>query len=350
MDLFTRWQWLLLAPAAPFLLFPSPARSLAMLVVPLLWAAAWLVTKKPLPRSPLTPILLALAVMVLVSEYATFDIAASLPKIAGMVLGIGMYVAFLNSASARGKLGVALAVFLASGAGIAGLGLLGTNWFVKLDFLAPIIAHLPMLVKGLQGAESGFQPNEVAGSLLWILPLVLAMVFLALSRLKDWLALPGKVWTLVGLAALLLVLAVVGGVFFLSQSRTAFIAFGLMLSVLPVILLRRRLRWIYLVGLIATGSLLAVMAFRSGWLQTIYEDTSPTGSSNQSLITLNGRVEIWSRAIYGIQDFPLTGMGMNTFREEVHVLYPLFTINPMWISAMPTMSICRPRSTWVYQD
>ena len=44
--------------------------------------------------------------------------------------------------------------------------------------------------------------------------------------------------------------------------------------------------------------------------------------------TLEGRVEIWSRAIYGLQDFPFTGMGMNTFREVVHVLYPLFLIAP----------------------
>jgi putative inorganic carbon (HCO3(-)) transporter len=39
-------------------------------------------------------------------------------------------------------------------------------------------------------------------------------------------------------------------------------------------------------------------------------------------------MEIWSRAIYGIQDFPFTGMGMNTFRKIVPVLYPLFIISP----------------------
>jgi putative inorganic carbon (HCO3(-)) transporter len=45
-------------------------------------------------------------------------------------------------------------------------------------------------------------------------------------------------------------------------------------------------------------------------------------------INLAGRVEIWSRAIYAIQDFPFTGMGLNTFRRVVHVLYPLFLIGP----------------------
>jgi len=47
-----------------------------------------------------------------------------------------------------------------------------------------------------------------------------------------------------------------------------------------------------------------------------------------SLGTLEARIEIWSRALYGIQDFPFTGMGMNTFRTVVHVLYPLNRIGP----------------------
>jgi O-antigen ligase len=34
------------------------------------------------------------------------------------------------------------------------------------------------------------------------------------------------------------------------------------------------------------------------------------------------------RALYGIQDFPFTGMGMGTFRQVVHVLYPLFLTSP----------------------
>jgi len=42
---------------------------------------------------------------------------------------------------------------------------------------------------------------------------------------------------------------------------------------------------------------------------------------------LDQRIEIWSRAIYAIQDFPFTGVGMGTFEQVVAVLYPLF-LNP----------------------
>jgi putative inorganic carbon (HCO3(-)) transporter len=44
--------------------------------------------------------------------------------------------------------------------------------------------------------------------------------------------------------------------------------------------------------------------------------------------SLSDRAEIWSRAIYGIQDFSLTGMGLGTFRYIMPVLYPLFTVSP----------------------
>jgi len=45
-------------------------------------------------------------------------------------------------------------------------------------------------------------------------------------------------------------------------------------------------------------------------------------------LDLSGRLEVWSRALYAIQDFPFTGMGLNTFRRIVPVLYPLFLIGP----------------------
>src|SRR5690606_11567634 len=47
-----------------------------------------------------------------------------------------------------------------------------------------------------------------------------------------------------------------------------------------------------------------------------------------TLNSLEGRREIWSRAIYGIQDFPITGLGVNTFRRVVPILYPLFLVSP----------------------
>ena len=52
----------------------------------------------------------------------------------------------------------------------------------------------------------------------------------------------------------------------------------------------------------------------------------PGGTAGE--ISFSGRPEIWSRAIYAIQDFPFTGTGLGTFRRVVNLLYPLFTISP----------------------
>lgn len=52
--------------------------------------AAWLVTGQPFVRTPINGAL-PLLIMVLVSLYATYDVAVSLPRIAGLVLGVGIF-------------------------------------------------------------------------------------------------------------------------------------------------------------------------------------------------------------------------------------------------------------------
>ncbi len=67
----------------------------------------------------------------------------------------------------------------------------------------------------------------------------------------------------------------------------------------------------------------------TGPLESYFDSQVATEALGSDAInSLEGRVEIWSRALYGIQDFPFTGMGMGTFRRVVPILYPLFTIAP----------------------
>ena len=66
--------------------------------------------------------------------------------------------------------------------------------------------------------------------------------------------------------------------------------------------------------------------FRSGekeiWRNLVY-----TSGYQQVAGTLPGRLEIWQRAIYVIQDFPFTGIGMGTFGPVAQTLYPFFGTN-----------------------
>lgn len=186
-----RLHWLWLALAAPFLLFPSAKAQPGLAGHPWLVAAAYLclqtsairnpqsAVRNPqfaIPQTPLNGVLLLLGLMVLVSEWATFDLAYSLPKISGMVLGFGVFFAVAREGERPRGWTLNLLAFLGIGLGIAGLGLLGTRWASsKITFLDPIIARFPTLIQGLQGAETGLHPNEVAGALIWVLPLMMAV-------------------------------------------------------------------------------------------------------------------------------------------------------------------------------
>ena len=333
MRLGGRWTWValgLLAAGTPFLLFPGGWRTLALIVLPLIWIGNRLTTGHFIKRTPYDSVILLLMAMLLVSLFATYDIAVSLPKIAGVILGVGVFYAFVYYG--RHPLGwwSCLLVFLVLGLGTAVLGLLGTQWGTKIPLLGPLIARLPIQLTGLPGAERGFNPNEVAGALLWVIPVFIALTGLAIVQARNWLAVRGR-WQhrimMGGLAAGTLFVTVV---FLLTQSRGGYIGlivvgFGLLLIALPS---RRRILALGSLGLLVI--LVGGVAWRDGadsLLQMMFE-SNVVGDPASTINSFEARVEIWSRAIYAIQDFPFTGMGMNTFREVVHVLYPLFLIPP----------------------
>ena len=340
-----RYHWIWLFLAAPFLVFPSPNRSLAMLVVPILWCIHGFVNRHRSPVTgrifflPITPLnisLLALVIMLLVSLWATYSIEQSLEKISGLVLGLGVYFAIVRES--RKTLGwwLSLVVFLGGGLGWALIGFLGTSWQIRFSFLRPLITRIPNLISGVPGLEAGLQHNAVGGTLLWVIPLFLALsVYASKSSTNSnsySIVLPKIIrgtkarWVLRSLLWLTTLFII--SVLLLTQSRGTYLAFGISVIVMLLIVLPIRWRWGLLIGLVLMALLLAVFLTQSNGWEGFISLLGLTGQAGFSLDTMAVRLEIWPRAIYGVQDFPFTGMGMNTFREVVHVLYPLFTIDP----------------------
>jgi len=62
-----------------------------LIVLPLLRIGNRIVTGHFIARTPYDAAILGLLVMVLVSLYATYDIAVSLPKITVVLLGVGTF-------------------------------------------------------------------------------------------------------------------------------------------------------------------------------------------------------------------------------------------------------------------
>ena len=328
-----KYEWLVLAFLLPLVLFPRPVSAIVMLIIPVLWLARKLNTGHFIIGTPADWTILLLLVMLLVSLYATFDLAFSTPKVIGIVYGIALFYAAtaFTSQSQRHLFG-GVAALLLSGLVVAIASLLGTNWTAKLPFLSAVTGRLPQLIR-LGSAPAGFSPNQVAGVLLWVLPVYIAITIAGLSETRFLRHGTTKLrWAvlLVGVGSL-----VVLGTFLLDQSRSGFV--GLAAALLFMTLVARSNRSAaLLIGLLVI--LLLIVGF---WVLLQSGPQAGAVLSDQSVLSretvasllsgkglLEARVEIWSRALYGLEDFPFTGMGVGTFRRIVPVLYPLFLIPP----------------------
>ena len=307
---------------APALLFPSPIRLLVALVVPAIWLCNLHSNRRLIPPTPLNTTLLVLLGMVGVSLIATFDISFSLGKVSGVVLGVFVFWAMVRWVTTPARLRAAVAVFLLAGAALAVLGLLGTNWIAKFPVLSAIIARLPQAIRGVPGAEEGFNANAVAGCLVLFVPLQVALLVGAVQRrLFLWRSSGGLVtWETACQAALLVLTA---GTLVLTQSRGAWV--GLLVTTVIFFVWYSRLTRA-LAAVIVGGVLMLTVTL--GFERTVNLAISQSGPGMAG--NVSSRVELWSRAIYGIQDFPFTGMGMNAFRKVMPVLYPAFLISPDW--------------------
>jgi O-antigen ligase len=147
----------------------------------------------------------------------------------------------------------------------------------------------------------------MAGSLVIVIPVGMAVLLFGWGGLRRYPRL-GLVLSVLCMAAVL----------FLTKSRGAWMAFGVV--VILLILLRWRRGWLGLpLGLLAAG----IAALGIG-LPQFLDILSTSGSING----IGGRIEIWSRAICMIQDFPFTGIGLGSFGSVADTLYPFFSISP----------------------
>ena len=315
-------QLALFAAAGPFFVFPSTRFAAAFLLLPLVFALNLTLRRPILPVTPFNPALLLFCVMLLVSTLATTDLAASLPKISGVLYGVGAFflLAQFTWRSKAWTLGLLLTIL--AGFGLAILALPGTQWNSKLFMLDWLSSLLPRRLVELPGAQDGFHPVEVAGALLWTIPLTVAAAWAALIRAYPFRPCRRSV---IGAGVFLFVLLMEIVVFIFAQSRAAYL--GLVAAVLLVflLLLQIRLGWprfgvlSAVVGVLSGGVLLALWEKIAASVSNLF---TQFGQSLLSLGTLGTRQVIWAGAVTALKDFQVTGMGMNRFREVFFILYP----------------------------
>ena len=279
---------------------------LALGVAAFFWLVRWLNGGRRRAITRRTPadwaVLLLLACLPVTLLASVFP-HITLPQALRLLEGVALFYAALNWAQTVTRLRwLAYAVILC-GVGLALMAPISVNWVSdKLAYIPDgVYQHFTILV-----ADS-VHPNVMAGSLVILLPLGLGLLWFGWGRLA-WL---NRAWIGMGTLGMLAILI-------LTESRGAWAA------------------------LLAAGVLMAVLRWKRGWLLipplaaaggAILVHTGPLSllnllASTDLVSSLDGRLEIWSRAVYMIQDFPYSGIGMGSFGPVADKIYPFFSYAP----------------------
>jgi putative inorganic carbon (HCO3(-)) transporter len=295
-----------------------------------LLALTWLIRRlgrgRLTVRTPIDGAALLLVLTLPAAFWATTDWQTTFVAVSRLLAGLALAYGVVNWTQTAGSNRSRLSL-LALGLAALGLGLVLYSLF---SVSAPGLRKIPNVPGGVFGqalvqVEDTVNPNVMAGALVTLFPCSLALALApgalpslskalprAVARLLDrpWLQ---RAWFVLSALAIVAVLVP-------TKSRGAWVAAG----VAFLVLLARRWRWVlWLFPAAVLGVGLALW-----WLGGAEAFINALAPVNNGYDQWMSRVEIWSRAIYAIQDFPLTGAGPGTFGHVTDVLYPLFLGGP----------------------
>lgn len=305
------WAIFWIAALGPFVLFPGVFAPLAwqggfLLLLFAWWPLQWWSARAssasldPLWGSPAAaPVVLLLAI--LAAGLALSPLRAGAWQSAGyLAWGVALFGAALVWPPLRRR-----PQRLAWALVVAGVG---------LALLAPLfLAGKPWPLPGgsvqaaLRAAQArlgdAVNENVLAAALALLLPLCLALALRGGRRPDTFAA-----WAATGL---------LGAALAWTSSRGAWMGAAAGCA-LVLVLLRRELRWVGVVGALAAVG--GIVWFGPAALGEYLAASDPIGG-------LPARIEIWTRAVYIVRDFPFTGIGPGAFDEVVVRLYPYFLIS-----------------------
>ena len=248
-------------------------------------------------RTPIDGSAVVLFLTILVTLYFTALPELSNQQSLRLLTGMILFYAIVNWTSTEKDLRL-----LITGTAFTGLLLslaapFSVQWAVdKLSFLPNSLYE-----RFTQIFSDVVHPNVLAGVLILILPIT-ASWLLYTWREMNWLN--RILFTLTNLLILVVIV--------FTQSRGAWIAVASML--LAALLLHWRRGWIGILLII----LLSIAAIYQFGITSILEGLA----SNPTIGDFNNRMDIWFRAIYMIQDFPFSGIGMGLYKVTADALYP----------------------------
>jgi putative inorganic carbon (HCO3(-)) transporter len=275
----------------------------ALAVALLFWPLRRLVCGHFTRRTPPDWAILLLALTAGLSLWVTSFPDTTFPQIYRLLGGIALYYAIVNWTISPARLRWITGGVIAASLFLALMAPFSVQWGVsKFPFIPATLYE-----RFTQVFSDAVNPNVMAGSLVLLLPVSLGWLLFGWRQVGN----RQRLWA--G-AAVLAALAVV----LLTQSRGAWLALGA--AVLVMVALRWRWGWLASLGLSLAGF---VASYLIG-----FSRIADALARSATLGSLDGRLEVWTRAVFLIQDFPFTGVGMGAFGRTADILYPFFLYAP----------------------
>lgn len=328
---------LVIATLIPIWWFPwrwPLVTAMSLPAIPVVWLWAWRSTGQLTARTGIEPPLVYVFFATVVATIPIVDWELGLPKVLGMVTGAAFMLAVGQTVSSRRIVAGAIMVTAALVLVLITIGAIDGSWSTsKLVLPSGAIFRANGasfdFIAGRGGLES-IHPNELAGVLVLVVPLLLAQALYLIDARSGPLtrSRANSAWffgaALTGVAASYVLL--------LTQSRSGFLGGASAIALLggaAVVRLGRTTHGsspLARVGAVAAYCCLvgtsAVFALR-----TISSWTNGSPDLGE-LDTLPGRLELWQASIVMLQDFPLSGIGLGQFSPVLHALYSPLLIPP----------------------
>lgn len=253
--------------------------------------------------TPIDGLMIIVFLMAMVSVAISINQRESFLQVCRLTTGIFLFYGIVYWVKDQNRLLLAFTGIILAGVGLSLLAPFSVQWRISKIPGIPVEIYDRFAIL----VSDTIHRNVMAGSLLIILPIPLAFILFGWKRLPIWSML------LISTSSVMIL-----GMLLLTQTRGAWLAIGISIAVM--VLMRWPRTW-YIIPVGVVGTTISVLLI--GW------DTILGWISRYvDLGGLDQRMDIWARAIYMLEDFPITGVGMGMFGNVADLLYPFFLAEP----------------------